>query len=153
MKNLTILMFSLRNATLISIFLSVKSYFSNICEIFCYPLVIITFNTCSFSEYLPIIGKPLLNPKIANRPSLNRAQSMKSAPRTPSPQSPVEATNTAVKFGTVRHMSSIIGQSLAANSGSQPLANSAQHSRSRPALNGRPSAPPPSVSSLKIIFF
>lgn len=91
------------------------------------------------------IGKPLLHPKSINRPSLNRAQSMKTAPRTPSPQSPVEATNAAIKFGTVRHMSSIIGQSLAV--GGQPLANSAQHSRSRPALNGRPSAPPPSVSA------
>lgn len=84
-----------------------------------------------------------------NRPSLGRAHSMKSAPRTPSPQSPVEATNAAIKFGTVRHMSSIIGQSLA-NSG-QPMPISGQHSRSRPALNGRPTAPPPSVRIYEII--
>lgn len=91
-----------------------------------------------------LIGKPLLTVKSGNRSSLNRAQSMKTAPRTPSPQSPVEATNTVIKFGTVRHMHSIIGQSI-----SQPLASSAQNSRSRPALNGRPTAPPPSVSILQ----
>lgn len=92
-----------------------------------------------------LLGKPMLTPKSGSRPSLGRAQSMKTAPRTPSPHSPVDPPNVAVKFGTVRHMSSIIGQSLA-NAG-QPFANSAQHSRSRPALNGRPTAPPPSVST------
>lgn len=92
-------------------------------------------------------GKPLLTLKSDNRPSLGRAHSMKSAPRTPLPQDLVETSNDAVKFGTVRHISSIIGQSLAHPS--QPLINSVQHSRSRSALNGRPTAPPPSVCIFK----
>lgn len=57
------------------------------------------------------------------------------SPRSPSPQSP--DGNTPNKFGTVRHMSSIISQSLSNSTGHNP--------RPRPALNTRPSGPPPSV--------
>nr|XP_023029639.1 formin-like protein 6 [Leptinotarsa decemlineata] len=101
-----------------------------------------------FQPFKPVInhGKPNLAPKppvlsikptglqIKHNKPISRTHSLKS-PRTPPPQSPDD--NPMNKFGTVRHMSSIIGQSLA---------NSAGHnSRSRPALNGRPPAPPPSV--------
>ncbi|CAH1156124.1 unnamed protein product [Phaedon cochleariae] len=91
-------------------------------------------------------GKPNLAPKppvMNGKPSnlhprngkpVSRAHSLKT-PRSPSPQSPEDIP--ASKFGTVRHMSSVISQSLANAS--------VQNSRSRPALNGRPSAPPPSI--------
>ncbi|XP_056648853.1 WAS/WASL-interacting protein family member 2-like [Diorhabda sublineata] len=82
----------------------------------------------------PILnGKPNSLQLKINKP-ISRTHSLKS-PRSPSPQSP--DTTSAHKFGTVRHMSSIIGQSLANSS--------AQNSRSRPALSTRPSAPPPSI--------
>lgn len=74
--------------------------------------------------------KPVMNGK-----PISRAQSMKS-PRSPSPQSPDGGQ--PVKFGTVRNMSSILAQNLANSTGNLTA-------RSRPALNGRPTAPPPSV--------
>uniref|UniRef100_V5I8S3 Uncharacterized protein n=2 Tax=Anoplophora glabripennis TaxID=217634 RepID=V5I8S3_ANOGL len=82
----------------------------------------------------PILnGKPA-PPQKRNGKPISRAHSMKS-PRSPSPQSP--DGNSANKFGTVRHMSSIISQSLANSTGHNP--------RPRPAINTRPSGPPPSV--------
>ncbi|XP_048518914.1 WAS/WASL-interacting protein family member 2 isoform X2 [Dendroctonus ponderosae] len=81
---------------------------------------------------------PLLNGKPAPPSKLSlkisRAQSMR-APRSPSPQSP-PALDVGSKFGTVRNMSSLLGQSLNSLSASP---------RPRPALAGRPSVPPPSV--------
>ncbi|XP_060527986.1 uncharacterized protein LOC132703010 isoform X2 [Cylas formicarius] len=81
-------------------------------------------------------GKPTPPNKLSikiNKP-ISRAQSMRS-PRSPDPQSP---NDVPAKFGTVRHMTSVIGQSLANASGPQ-------NPRPRPLLNGRPSVPPPSV--------
>lgn len=85
-----------------------------------------------------IAGKPAAPPKklIMNGKPISRAQSMKS-PRSPSPQSP-ENNNPVAKFGTVRNLTSVIGNSLAASTG-----NLTQ--RQRPPLNMRPNAPPPSV--------
>ncbi|KAG5875417.1 hypothetical protein JTB14_030943 [Gonioctena quinquepunctata] len=81
----------------------------------------------------PVLSSKPLGLQIKQNKPVSRTHSLKS-PRSPSPQSP---EGNAMKFGTVRHMSSIIGQSLA---------NSSMHQvRSRPALNGRPSAPPPLV--------
>ncbi|CAG9762732.1 unnamed protein product [Ceutorhynchus assimilis] len=87
-------------------------------------------------------GKPAPPTKLSvktNR-SINRAQSMRS-PRSPSPagSSPIEANS--IKFGTVRNMSSIIGQSLT-NLNSQPGTPSIKQ---RPQLTTRPTVPPPSV--------
>lgn len=84
-------------------------------------------------------GKPAPPSKLMMKPNkpISRAQSMRS-PRSPSPQSPTPNNDAGVKFGTVRNMSSIIGQSLA-NS------QNTQSPRPRPPLAGRPSVPPPSV--------
>lgn len=78
-------------------------------------------------------GKPAAPPKklIINGKPVSRAQSMKS-PRSPSPQSP--DFNTPMKFGTVRNPSSM----MTASTGNLNI-------KSRPPLNGRPSAPPPSI--------
>ncbi|KAJ8920344.1 hypothetical protein NQ315_012006 [Exocentrus adspersus] len=82
----------------------------------------------------PILnGKPA-PPQKRNGKPISRAHSMRS-PRSPSPQSP--DGNAPNKFGTVRHMSSIISQSLANSTGHNP--------RPRPALSTRPSGPPPSI--------
>ncbi|XP_050310300.1 WAS/WASL-interacting protein family member 2 isoform X2 [Anthonomus grandis grandis] len=86
---------------------------------------------------------PVLNGKPApptalsmNSKKISRAQSMRT-PRSPSPQSPTQ-TNEGIKFGTVRNMSSLIGQSLT-------NLNSSASPRPRPPLTNRPSVPPPSV--------
>nr|CAH7725475.1 unnamed protein product [Callosobruchus chinensis] len=93
-------------------------------------------------------GKPNLAPKppvLNGKPSLmakggkpvSRAHSLRT-PRSPSPDpSTTEGNNGFAKFGTVRHMSSIIGPTLGATS--------PQNVRTRPALNSRPTAPPPSI--------
>jgi WAS/WASL-interacting protein len=88
----------------------------------------------------PVLNaKPIAPPKklLVNGKPISRAHSMKS-PRSPSPQSP--DTNVQVKFGTVRNLSSVIGQSLANSTGNLSP-------RPRPTLNGRPTAPPPSIPS------
>ncbi|KAJ8946369.1 hypothetical protein NQ318_010134, partial [Aromia moschata] len=82
-------------------------------------------------------GKPAAPQKRNGKP-VSRAHSMRS-PRSPSPQSPDSSVN---KFGTVRHMSSIISQSLANTGG--------HGQRLRTPLNSRPSAPPPSVPAQQI---
>ncbi|XP_066139589.1 WAS/WASL-interacting protein family member 2 isoform X1 [Euwallacea fornicatus] len=90
----------------------------------------------------PILnGKPTPPTKLAVKPnkSISRAQSMRS-PRPPSPQSPTPNNDPCIKFGTVRNMHSILGQSL--SSLSQTNIGS---SRPRPLLTSRPSVPPPSV--------
>lgn len=63
------------------------------------------------------------------------------SPRSPSPQSP-DGNNSVAKFGTVRNLTSVIGNSLAASTG-----NLTQ--RQRPPLNMRPNAPPPSVPPMQ----
>ncbi|KAJ8952000.1 hypothetical protein NQ314_007618, partial [Rhamnusium bicolor] len=83
-------------------------------------------------------GKPAAPQKKVGKP-VSRAHSMKS-PRSPSPQSP--DGNPANKFSTVRHMSSIISQSLSNSTGHNP--------RLRAALSSRPSAPPPSIPAQQI---
>ncbi|CAH1999581.1 unnamed protein product [Acanthoscelides obtectus] len=93
-------------------------------------------------------GKPNLAPKppvLNGKPSLmgkkpvSRAHSLRT-PRSPSPDhSTTDTNNGFAKFGTVRHMSSIIGSTLGATS--------PQNIRTRPALSTRPSAPPPSIPS------
>ncbi|XP_072382388.1 uncharacterized protein [Diabrotica undecimpunctata] len=107
-----------------------------------------TDNSNGLRPFKPVInhGKPNLAPKppvLNGKPNslqlkvtkpVSRAHSLKS-PRSPSPQSP--ETNPMAKFGTVRHMSSVISQSLANSS--------AHNARSRPALSTRPTAPPPSI--------
>lgn len=88
------------------------------------------------------VGKPMSLPKkpIMNGKTISRAQSMKS-PRSPSPQSPDGGGGGGqIKFGTVRNMSSILAQNFANSTG-----NLSNNTRSRPALNGRPTAPPPSI--------
>ncbi|XP_044271883.1 WAS/WASL-interacting protein family member 2-like isoform X1 [Tribolium madens] len=88
----------------------------------------------------PVLNaKPVAPPKklVINGKPVGRAHSMRS-PRTPSPQSP--DANVPMKFGTVRNLSSVIGQSLANSTGNLSP-------RQRPALNGRPNAPPPSIPS------
>lgn len=56
------------------------------------------------------------------------------SPRSPSPQSPDDAGYHA-KFGTVRNISSVLDRSVGQSIGH----------RTRPSLNGRPTAPPPSI--------
>lgn len=82
-------------------------------------------------------AKPQTPPKklTINGKPISRAHSMRT-PRSPSPQSP--DANTPAKFGTVRNLSSVINQSLANSTGNLSP-------RSRPMLNGRPNAPPPSI--------
>ncbi|KAJ8981672.1 hypothetical protein NQ317_017293 [Molorchus minor] len=107
-------------------------------------------NTEDIALAAPVIshGKPNLAPKpptLNGKPAppqkkvgklISRAHSMRT-PRSPSPQSP--DGNPANKFGTVRHMSSILSQSLAHSAG--------HNQRVRTPLNTRPSAPPPSIPS------
>ncbi|KAJ3642712.1 hypothetical protein Zmor_025470 [Zophobas morio] len=88
----------------------------------------------------PVLNaKPVAPPKklLVNGKPVSRAHSMKS-PRSPSPQSPDTAV--PMKFGTVRNLSSVIGQSLANSTGNLSP-------RPRPTINGRPNAPPPSIPS------
>lgn len=87
------------------------------------------------------LGKPAAPPKklMINGKPVGRAQSMKS-PRSPSPQSPDNNNMAAAKFGTVRNMTSVLNSSFTASTGNLQI-------RARPALNARPSAPPPSVPS------
>lgn len=96
------------------------------------------------NNFCTCVGKPATPPKklMINGKPVGRAQSMKS-PRSPSPQSPDNNNSAAVKFGTVRNLSSVLNSSLAASTGSLIT----QQQRPRPALNARPSAPPPSVPS------
>lgn len=88
-----------------------------------------------------LVGKPTAPPKklIINKSSISRAHSMKS-PRISSPESPENKNNLsyASNIGTVRNLSSVISNSLAQSTG-----NLTQ--RPRLPLNGRPSAPPPSI--------
>lgn len=97
----------------------------------------------------PVInhGKPNLAPKppvLNGKPNtlhlktskpVTRTHSLKS-PRLPSPGSP--EVNPMNKFGTVRHMSSVLSQALGGNS-------TAPNGRARPAISTRPTAPPPSI--------
>ncbi|KAL1491865.1 hypothetical protein ABEB36_012396 [Hypothenemus hampei] len=89
----------------------------------------------------PILnGKPTPPTKLSLKPNktISRAQSMRT-PRSPSPQSPTP-NDASIKFGTVRNMSSLLGQSLN-NLNSQ----NSGYTKTRPALLGRPTVPPPSV--------
>ncbi|KAK9889586.1 hypothetical protein WA026_006960 [Henosepilachna vigintioctopunctata] len=85
----------------------------------------------------PILnGKPRTPPKklVANGKVVSRAHSLKS-PRSPTTQGIESPMDVAIKYGTVRNMSSALSHSLGNN----------LNMRSKMALNGRPSAPPPSV--------
>lgn len=98
-----------------------------------------------FDNLFKFKGKPVAPPKklIINGKAVSRAQSMRS-PRTPSPQSPDNNNaNYPTKFGTVRNLSSVLNQTLG-----QSMGNLNQ--KPRPALNGRPSAPPPSIPQQSI---
>ncbi|XP_044754312.1 WAS/WASL-interacting protein family member 2-like isoform X2 [Coccinella septempunctata] len=86
----------------------------------------------------PILnGKPKANPPkrlVTNGKVVGRAHSLKS-PRSP-PVQPLESPiDSAIKYGTVRNMSSVLSHSIGNN----------LNSRSKMTLNGRPSAPPPSI--------
>ncbi|KAL3268781.1 hypothetical protein HHI36_007879 [Cryptolaemus montrouzieri] len=85
----------------------------------------------------PILNdKPRTPPKkqVTNGKAVSRAHSLKS-PRSPSSPSLDSPMDTAIKYGTVRNMSSVLSHSLGNN----------LNSRSKMTLNGRPTAPPPSV--------
>ncbi|XP_017773199.1 PREDICTED: WAS/WASL-interacting protein family member 1-like isoform X2 [Nicrophorus vespilloides] len=92
-------------------------------------------------------GKPAAPPKklSLNGKPISRAQSMRS-PRSPSPHSPdnnnPEYQN---KFGTVRNLSSVLNQNHLGHS----LGNLTQM-KPRTPLNGRPTAPPPSVPGQQV---
>lgn len=61
-----------------------------------------------------IAGKLTPPTKLAVKPnnkSISRAQSMRT-PRSPSPQNPTPNNDVNLKFGTVRNISAVIGQSL-----------------------------------------
>ncbi|XP_045473607.1 WAS/WASL-interacting protein family member 2-like isoform X2 [Harmonia axyridis] len=85
----------------------------------------------------PILnGKPKASPpkRLVTNGKVSRAHSLKT-PRSPPVQPLDSPVDTALKYGTVRNMSSVLSHSIGNN----------LNSRSRMTLNGRPSAPPPSI--------